>query len=113
MVGAWLKNVAGDLKAEISAIDLALESMRFGRGTSPVAVDPTRDSRFDALVQLIRILLRDSDRWRDDERLVVFTEYKTTLDYLVRRLRDRFEPDWLLTLFGGGQDGMDQPTEIS
>ena len=30
--------------------------------------------------------------FRDDERLVVFTEYKTTLDYLERRLRELYEP---------------------
>jgi hypothetical protein len=108
VVGAWLKNVAGDLLAEIAAIDAALEPLGFGGSRSPVETDPERDSRFDALVQLIRILLRDADRWRDDERLVVFTEYKTTLDYLLRRLRARYEPERILALFGGGHEGMDQ-----
>jgi superfamily II DNA/RNA helicase len=46
-------------------------------------------------------LLRKSGAWRDDERIVVFTEYKTTLDYLVRRLRERYEDERILTLFGG------------
>ena len=45
----------------------------------------------------------------DDERLIVFTEYKTTLDYLARRLRKRYPADRVLTLFGtGGPDGMDE-----
>jgi hypothetical protein len=54
-------------------------------------------------------LLRNNGQWRDDERLVVFTEYKTTLDYLVRRLRKRYEDDRILTLFGsGGKGGMNE-----
>ncbi len=48
-------------------------------------------------------------RFRPDERLIVFTEYKTTLDYLARRLRERYPGDRVLTLFGsGGPGGMDQ-----
>jgi hypothetical protein len=98
VVGAWLKHFASDLTVEIAAIDRALEDL-----------GPDRDARFTALVGLIERLLRTNGAWRDDERLVVFTEYKTTLDYLVRRLRDRFEPERFLTLFGsGGADGMDQ-----
>ncbi|MBK8179258.1 MAG: hypothetical protein IPK67_10305 [Planctomycetes bacterium] len=46
-------------------------------------------------------LLRTDKRWRADERLVVFTEYKTTLDYLTRRLRTLHEAERILTLFGG------------
>ena len=45
--------------------------------------------------------------FRDDERLIVFTEYKTTLDYLATRLRMRYREDRVLTLFGvGGPGGM-------
>ena len=63
---------------------------------------PRADARFDALLSVIERLLRTPDgEWRDDERLVVFTEYKTTLDYLLRRLRERYEPERILTLFGG------------
>ena len=47
--------------------------------------------------------------FRLDERLIVFTEYKTTLDYLARRLRERYPADRVLTLFGsGGPGGMEQ-----
>ena len=47
--------------------------------------------------------------FRPDERLIVFTEYKTTLDYLARRLRERYPADRVLTLFGsGGPEGMDE-----
>ena len=53
--------------------------------------------------------LRSGGDFRPDERLIVFTEYKTTLDYLARRLRERFPPERILTLFGaGGPEGLDQ-----
>ncbi|MDE0443611.1 MAG: helicase-related protein [Gammaproteobacteria bacterium] len=67
------------------------------------------DTRFDALIDLIDELLRSNSEFRPDERLIVFTEYKTTLDYLARRLREHFPPERILTLFGaGGTDGLDQ-----
>ena len=56
---------------------------------------------------MIERLLRHGDEFRDDERLIVFTEYKTTLDYLARRLRERYPAGRVLTLFGaGGPEGM-------
>jgi hypothetical protein len=111
VVGAWLKNVAADVKDEIAAIDRALTGLGLAGHDHPVDVDPVADARFDALAATIDRLLRNGNAWRDDERLVVFTEYKTTLDYLVRRLRARYPSpaDGILTLFGGGgADGMDQ-----
>ena len=109
VVGAWLKNIAGDVKAEIASIDAALAALGFANASNPVDADPVRDARFDALLEMIERLLRKDGTWLDDERLVVFTEYKTTLDYLLRRLRATHEEDRILTLHGsGGTDGMDQ-----
>lgn len=102
VVGAWLKSVAPDLKSEIASVDDAIGSIRLDLdGIATVAQNPLTDARFDALVALIDRLLRSGRAWRDDERLVIFTEYKTTLDYLIRRLKERYESDRLLTLFGG------------
>jgi len=102
VVGAWLKGVASDLAEEIGAIDAAVAGLRLRIDKNDVAdQDPAADARFDALAMLIERLLRRERSWRDDERLVVFTEYKTTLDYLVRRLRERYEAERILTLFGG------------
>ena len=110
VVGAWLKNVAADLESEIAAIDDAVAGLgiEIGRGDI-VAQTPIGDARVDALLALIEKLLRAKGKWRDDERLLVFTEYKTTLDYLLRRLRERYEEERILTLFGsGGKDGLDE-----
>lgn len=107
VVGAWLKKAAPHLRAEIAGIDSAL--LRLGLDSSLAEescaeLDPVADARLDALIDLIEARLRVGGAWRDDERLVVFTEYKTTLDYVARRLRERYEPGRILTLFGGMDD---------
>lgn len=103
VVGAWLKAIADDLVPEIAALDQCLADLGFDLGRDDIIEqDPRHDARFEDLAGLIEELLRHEKRWRDDERLVVFTEYKTTLDYLARRLRARFREDGrILTLFGG------------
>ncbi|MDE2978621.1 MAG: DISARM system SNF2-like helicase DrmD [Acidobacteriota bacterium] len=114
VVGAWLLNVADSVAGEMAAIDHALEALGFtSDGPPTIEQTPKVDARFDALSTLIEELLlvpAGSDAtpaFRDDERLVVFTEYKTTLDHLERRLRGRYDPH-VLTLFGsGGAGGMD------
>ena len=111
VAGAWLANYAAEaseLQAEVRRIEQALDSLGFDLAGAPITEQtPRADARFNALAALIdRLLLADGD-FREDERLIVFTEYKTTLDYLARRLRERFDPQRILTLFGtGGSDGM-------
>ena len=112
VVGAWLKTMVGELEAEIADLDRAVSDLGLDiEGDDLVAQDPIADARFDALRALIDELLHRDGRWRDDERMIVFTEYKTALDYLVRRLRGHYEDERVLTLFGGGgKDGMDEAT---
>ena len=115
VVGAWLLNVADSVAGEMTAIDNALEALGFtSDGPPTIEQTPNVDARFDGLSDLIEELLlvpAGSDAtptFRDDERLVVFTEYKTTLDYLERRLRGLYGAR-VLTLFGsGGAGGMDE-----
>ena len=114
VVGAWLQNFADDLRRELRQVDDALERMGFDLRLNAAAVvsqTPIADARFDQLARLIERRLRSpvNGDFRDDERLVVFTEYKTTLDYLARRLRARWGDQRVLTLYGaGGPDGMDE-----
>ncbi len=112
VVGAWLKNFAGDLMAEVRGIEDALARLEFDldAGAAPVVSQtPIADARFDRLLKLVEDCLRAEDRFRGNERLVVFTEYKTTLDYVARRLRERYGDERILTLFGaGGPGGMDE-----
>ena len=113
VVGAWLKNFADDVQSEVRAMERALVALGFDLDGAPITEQtPSVDARFDALVALIQRLMMTPDApgtFRADERLVVFTEYKTTLDYLARRLRERFGPEHVHTLFGsGGADGMNE-----
>lgn len=105
VVGAWLKGVASSLKDEIAGLDAAIAALGLNKSSGDITgIDPLADSRYAALESLIERLLRSNKTWRDDERLVIFTEYKTTLDYIVRRLSASFGAERILTLFGGMDD---------
>lgn len=106
VIGAWLKPMAMEIQEEIAQVDSAAQALGIDLRSDVVPQDPRSDARFDALCALIERLVRTGNSWRDDERLVVFTEYKTTLDYLLRRLRQKYagQEERLLCLFGGMED---------
>lgn len=106
VVGAWLRTWAGRLEPEIDAIDHALTTLEFDLTSDEeiIAQTPKYDARLDAVLELICDLLMNNGHWHDNERLVIFTEFKTTLDYLARKLQTIFEPHYTLTLFGGMDD---------
>jgi len=121
VVGAWLRQWKGDVADEISQVSGAVEALGVLRVTPGLDPKPRRqavdsaavkvraDARFRALEVLIEERLRTGNSWRPGdatgERLVVFTEYLATLDYLVARLRARFgDGDWLVSLYGGLDD---------
>lgn len=103
VIGSWLKPFAGKLSREIGQIDRAVERLHVDIENEITSQNPSYDSRVDDLMNLIEELLMDNGQWRDDERLIIFTEYKTTLDYLVRRLREKYKTpeDCILCLYGG------------
>ena len=115
VVGAWLRNFVDDVGDEIHGIERALDTFGFALEDMPITEQtPVVDARLNALVALIERLLRAGNELRDDERLIVFTEYKTTLDYVARRLRERYPAQRVLTLFGtGGPEGMDETARES
>lgn len=96
----------GHLQDEIAGVDAALAEMNLGeRGVPGSALTPSSDARFEALSQWLDIhLLTPDGGFRADERLVVFTEYKTTLDYLARRLSERHPVEGAVRLLFGGMD---------
>ena len=120
VVGAWLRNFIDDVGDQIRDIEAALDTLGFNLDGAPITEQtPVADARFETLVLLIERLLRENaahsggagedGAFHPGERLIVFTEYKTTLDYLARRLRERYPADRVLTLFGsGGPEGMDE-----
>ncbi|MFZ5786788.1 MAG: DISARM system SNF2-like helicase DrmD [Acidobacteriota bacterium] len=58
------------------------------------------DSKFRVLEAWIESHLFTKGKW-NDERLIIFTEYKDTLEYLKRELERKGYADRVLTLFGG------------
>lgn len=110
-VGAWLKPFAGQLSQEMAAIDAALAGLGLYRHAAATeGGGPSKDARLDALCRWIDEHLRTPGGWREDERLVVFTEYKTTLDYLERRLRARYPGDGVIRVLFGGMDETERET---
>jgi superfamily II DNA or RNA helicase len=101
-VGGWLRPFVGDLQDEIAAIDAGLTGVGLTHDGEQLSV-PSHDERFARLKELISKLLRDGNEWRNDERLIIFTEYKTTLDYIDRRLRREFDDsaEAVRMLYGG------------
>jgi superfamily II DNA or RNA helicase len=97
-VGAWLRPFAEAVTGPMKAVDAALTKLGLAEGDAP-----KDDARFDRLVVLIDKHLRHARKWRDDERLIVFTEYKTSLDSLVKRLRAHYGDKGTVVreLFGG------------
>jgi superfamily II DNA or RNA helicase len=116
-VGAWLRPWAEAVRDELDAVSAQVQALAITRVLpSMEPLDRLRDiddraprvradARLKALEVLIDARLREGDRWRSDERIVVFTEYLATLEYLRARLRARYgDGDWLLALYGGMND---------
>jgi superfamily II DNA or RNA helicase len=117
VVGAWMRQWKDQVSAELAAVTGPVTALGLTRvppgldATSHQAAVAQRapevkaDARFRSLLTLIDERLRQGQAWRGDERLVVFTEYLATLDYLRARLRRQYgEGEWLLTLYGGMND---------
>ncbi|RME52743.1 MAG: DNA helicase [Deltaproteobacteria bacterium] len=102
IAGAWLKPLAPRLHDEIAAVDAALEALGL-RYENDTVTTPCEDERWSRLLGLVNQRLRRGEGWVEDERLIVFTEYKTTLDDLAARLRAAFGDDGrvIRVLFGG------------
>ncbi|MBK7923167.1 MAG: DNA helicase [Gemmatimonadetes bacterium] len=104
-VGSWLKPYVDQLEPAMKLIGGALKMLNL-LGVATEQMVPDHDARFIALCAMIdRLLIQPGGGFRNDERLIVFTEYKTTLDYLGRLLAARYpEADRLLMLYGGMED---------
>ncbi len=116
-VGAWLRAWKEPLAEEIGAVSARVKALgvtHIPPGLEPAehrarvhaaATEVRADARLRAIEALIDQRLRNGNAWRADERLVVFTEYLATLDYLTARLRERYgEGEWLVSLYGGMND---------
>ncbi len=113
-VGAWLRpyrtkvaDSIGELselvvQSRVELIPRDLDPNARAATVAKHAHKVTADARFKTLTDWIDQHLRVAQGWRNDERVVVFTEYLNTLEYLRARLVHRYgSEDVFLTLVGG------------
>lgn len=109
VIGSWLKTFTGLVQSEIEAIDTAVNELGVDINRTIIQQNPKHDGRFEAFLSMIEKNLLTDNNWLEDERLVVFTEYKTTLDYLVRRLRRKYpDNEGRIRFLFGGMDDLDR-----
>ena len=105
--GAWFRTQSrvDDVQQNVNK---ALEKIGYDRKTIEdsgklAALAKKSDSKTETLVQWIKKNLFAKGKLRDDERLIVFTEYKETLFYLEQRLlqEEGFDKNTLRLLYGG------------
>ncbi|MCI0462109.1 MAG: SWF/SNF helicase family protein [Gemmataceae bacterium] len=105
--GAWFRSQGRTVDELQRRVNHALEKLGYDRKTIEdagklVALARKSDSKTEALIRWIKKNLFAGGRLRDDERLIVFTEYKETLFYLEQRLlQEGFDKNSLRLLYGG------------
>ena len=101
-IGAWLIPYLDKLEDNIAEIDKALELLELQLEGDTIS-NPLADSRYERLIKLINEEIYLGKKWSNNERLIVFTEYKTTLDYLIKRIREDYNDNGAVIreLYGG------------
>jgi superfamily II DNA or RNA helicase len=105
--GSYFRSQSNAVEDYQSRVSKAVEAVGYERR---IVEDPNKlaalakksDSKTDALIAWIKQHLLARGKLRDDERLIVFTEYKETLFYLEQRLlQEGFDKNTLRLLYGG------------
>lgn len=106
--GAWLKQLRAELRSPMERVGAALRKLGWTPESTAQPLNNSAplppDAKWDALLQCIVQRLRNDRGKPNDERLIIFTEYKNTLDYLLHRfarLADPLQSPALEYLFGG------------
>ncbi len=105
--GTWFRRQGQSQEEPLNKVNKALEALGLGRKSVEdegklAALARKSDSKTEALVQWIKKNMFVGGRLRDDERLLVFTEYKEPLLFLEQRLlQEGFDKNNLRLLYGG------------
>ena len=105
-IGTWFSRHTKELSKEIESINAVLEilgwSAKVIEGNLTNKINDFQDSKWQGLEEWITKNLIQDKKFREDERVIIFTEYKHTLDYLVKRLELKgYRSPILQTLVGG------------
>ena len=105
--GAYFRSRGQTTEDLQRTVNQALEALGYDRKTAEDRgklgeLAKRSDSKTEALVRWVKQNLLANGKLRDDERLIVFTEYKETLFYLEQRLlQEGFDKNTLRLLYGG------------
>lgn len=105
--GAWFRTKGRSAEDLQEKVNRALVKLGYDRKTVEdsgklTALARKSDSKTETLVRWVKQNLFAGGKLRDDERLIVFTEYKETLFYLEQRLlQEGFDKNTLRLLYGG------------
>lgn len=105
-IGTWFSRHTSQLSAEIELINKCLEVLGWSKEITDEGITKkithTKDSKWDGLEEWIQRNLVTEGKLRSDERVIIFTEYKHTLDYLQKRLELKgIQSPVMQTLVGG------------
>jgi len=105
--GSWLSEYKDVLQPYIEEVSKCLKLLGWTREVIARGIDSIKDlppdKKWEALTKWIDDNLRNPDRrFKPDERLILFTEYKDTMDYLLRRFKEnKIDYPTIQTLYGG------------
>ncbi|MBU4501155.1 MAG: DISARM system SNF2-like helicase DrmD [Nanoarchaeota archaeon] len=103
----WLRKFSKELETLFLDVSSKLKDIGWTEEIIKKGIEDIKqfppDKKWEELNDWIKKHLLTGDKFRTDERLIIFTEYKDTLDYLILRFKE--EMDWveptIQTLFGG------------
>jgi len=104
--GGWMRPFRERLQGEIDRVSRILSQLGWSpeRLQEPFTEDQPSypDAKWERLREWIERHLRDGERFKDDERLIIFTEYRDTQQYLLWRFRQQgWEAPEVQELYGG------------
>lgn len=104
--GAWLTQYKEELKDEIKVVSNVLTNMGLGKENIRKDVSAwskfQNESKWDNLITWINNDLKDGKNFKTDERVIIFTEYKQTLAYLIERFRKSGIQEPVIDMLYGG-----------
>ena len=105
-IGTWFSRHTSELSNEIDLINISLEGLGWSKKATDEGITKNltgrKDSKWLGLEEWIQRNLIVNGKLRNDERVIIFTEYKHTLDYLQKRLELKgYQSPVLQTLVGG------------
>jgi len=89
--GSWMTQFRSQLTDEMNSISTLLDEYGWPAETvqnsEEVLENGPVDAKLGKLVDWIESTIRKENRFVEDERLIIFTEYKDTLEYLIAKFR--------------------------